>query len=258
VFGADIHAVLFRASPELEKDKFMESIYQTHMVRNSLTYLHIASHPQHVTKSSRIHRFLNTIALAGLMGIAALAAAISHAAPPAHANASERARNNSPEGVLPENARAKRGGNEEWARGRILVTPRAGLPAKVLVNILREHGGKPKKIGQSDLYVVELPEYTEESAIARLARHPHIKFAELDHYVEPTFVPNDPYYPNGWRLPKMGSPTAWSDSHGLGITIAILDSGVDGNHPDLAAKLIPGWNFYDNNPIRQFAESGFG
>ena len=225
----------------------MESIYQPHMVRNSLTQPHIAANPQQLTKISRLHRFLGKAVLAGLMGMVVLTPVIAHAAPPAHANANERARNNSQEEALPENARAKRGGGEEWARGRILVTPRAGLPAKALANILKEHGGKSRKIGQSDLYVVELPEYTEEGAIARLARHPHIKFAELDHYVEPTFVPNDPYYPNGWHLPKMGSPTAWSDSHGLGITIAILDSGVDGNHPDLAAKLIPGWNFYDNN-----------
>ena len=31
------------------------------------------------------------------------------------------------------------------------------------------------------------------------------------------------------------------------MTIAILDSGVDGTHPDLVAQMVPGWNFYDNN-----------
>ena len=31
------------------------------------------------------------------------------------------------------------------------------------------------------------------------------------------------------------------------MTIAILDSGVDAGHPDLQARLVPGWNFYDNN-----------
>ena len=29
--------------------------------------------------------------------------------------------------------------------------------------------------------------------------------------------------------------------------IAIVDSGVDGSHPDLAQRLIPGYNFYDGN-----------
>ncbi|PTQ93372.1 hypothetical protein C8R30_1191 [Nitrosomonas nitrosa] len=39
--------------------------------------------------------------------------------------------------------------NEEWARGRILVMPRAGLPAQVFASILKEHDGKARKIGQS-------------------------------------------------------------------------------------------------------------
>lgn len=248
MFGAEIHAALFRASPELKKDKFMESTFQSHMVHNSLAYLHGATHTQQVIKTSRMNRFLGGVALvSGLMGITALAPMLSHAAPPAHANASERVRNNFQKEALPEAVRAKRSGNEEWVRGRILVMPRAGLPARAFANILREHGGKPRKIGQSDLYVIELPEYTEEGAIARLVQHPHIKFAELDHYVEPTFIPNDPHYPNAWHLPKIGSPNAWSESQGLGVTIAILDSGIEGNHPDLAAKLVPGWNFFNNN-----------
>lgn len=202
----------------------------------------------HSENTLEIQRFIGIATLVGLISLAAAPLpTLSHASPPAHANASERAKSNFAEEALPVNARAKRSGSEEWARGRILVTPRAGLPAKVLDNILREHGGKPTKIGQSDLYVVELPEYTEEGVIARLVRHPHIKFAEFDHYVSPTVIPNDPYYPNGWHLPKIGAPAAWGDSLGSDITIAILDSGVEGDHPDLAAKMVPGWNFFDNN-----------
>ncbi|WP_277267891.1 S8 family serine peptidase [Nitrosomonas nitrosa] len=137
--------------------------------------------------------------------------------------------------------------NEEWARGRILVMPRAGLPAQVFASILKEHDGKARKIGQSNLYVVALPEYTEEGVHTRLEHHPHLKFAELDRVVIPALIPNDPVYINEWHPPKIGAPSAWNITQGNGIAIAILDSGVDNSHPDLASRIVPGWNLYDNN-----------
>ncbi|MCC2683076.1 MAG: Peptidase and in, kexin, sedolisin, partial [Nitrosospira multiformis] len=105
-----------------------------------------------------------------------------------------------------------------------------------------------RKIGQSDLYIVDLPGNASEKAVAaRLAHHPAFKFAEIDQEVEPALIPNDPYYGSAWHLPKIGAPSAWDSSLGSGVTIAILDSGVDSAHPDLATELVPGWNFYENN-----------
>ncbi|PTQ98831.1 subtilase family protein [Nitrosomonas nitrosa] len=219
----------------------MASIHFQFPILNSDTSRISANHMR-TNQSFRLWQLFCATVLAALMG---LTPSFSSAAPPAHAN--NHAKNNFFGETLPESARSKRNESEEWAKGRILVMPRAGLPAQALAKILKEHNGKHRKIGQSDLYIVDLPEYTEEGVIARLAHHPHLKFAELDRAVPPSLAPNDPYYPNGWHLPKIGSPTAWDSSQGAGITIAILDSGVDGSHPDLAAKMVPGWNFYNNN-----------
>lgn len=81
---------------------------------------------------------------------------------------------------------------------------------------------------------------------ALLKHNKHLKFAERDMLVKPSTT-NDPYYSKGWHLPKIGTPTAWQTSSGSNVVIAILDSGVDPDHPDLAAKLVPGWNTYNNN-----------
>jgi thermitase len=139
-------------------------------------------------------------------------------------------------------------GAEPFARGRILVMPRAGLSPDEFAKVLAPHGGRGKKVGQSDLHVVDLPgNASEKAVIERLSKNPHVKFAELDRLVKSNFVPNDPYFGSAWHLGKVNAPAAWDLGQGSGITIAILDSGVDGSHPDLAGQMVPGYNFYDNN-----------
>ena len=151
--------------------------------------------------------------------------------------------------VAPTASAAKpEAGAEQYARGRILVMPRAGLSADEFAKALAPHGGRGRKVGQSELHIVDLPgNASEKAVIERLSKNPHIKFAELDRAVRSNFVPNDPYFGSEWHLNKVNAPAAWDLSQGGGVTIAILDSGVDGSHPDLAAQMVPGFNFYDNN-----------
>jgi subtilisin family serine protease len=52
---------------------------------------------------------------------------------------------------------------------------------------------------------------------------------------------NDPLFAKQWGLTQIRAPAAWSrGARGRGVTIAIVDSGVDLGHPDLRAKLLPG------------------
>ena len=50
----------------------------------------------------------------------------------------------------------------------------------------------------------------------------------------------DPYRNNQWDLAKSRVPTAWTTSTGTGTVVAVLDTGVDAAHPDLAGQVLPG------------------
>jgi serine protease len=55
--------------------------------------------------------------------------------------------------------------------------------------------------------------------------------------------PNDPYFGLQWGIQQINADEAWTTSTGAGQIIAVVDSGVDLNHPDLKAKLVPGATF---------------
>jgi len=93
-------------------------------------------------------------------------------------------------------------------------------------------------------------------------------------------VPNDTLYNNLWGMDKIQAPAAWSIGKGShNVVVAVLDTGVDYNHPDLAANIwtnpgeLPGtgqdnnnngfvddyygWNFY-NNTANTLDDHGHG
>jgi len=54
----------------------------------------------------------------------------------------------------------------------------------------------------------------------------------------------DPLAGQQWGLDQVKAPAAWQTSTGSGALVAIVDSGVDLDHPDLATKLVPGGRTY--------------
>lgn len=138
---------------------------------------------------------------------------------------------------------------QSYATNRILIQPRAGLSADNLAKILKVHQGRARRLGKSDVHVVDLPAGAADAVAKILARHSQLKLVELDRLVRASALPNDPYLSSEWHLGKVGAAVAWDSAPGMGdgVKIAILDSGVDASHPDLAGNLIAGYNFIDNN-----------
>ncbi|HEX9546971.1 MAG TPA: S8 family serine peptidase, partial [Acidimicrobiales bacterium] len=53
-------------------------------------------------------------------------------------------------------------------------------------------------------------------------------------------TPNDPLFPQQWALVQANSPPSWAVSTGAGVTIGIVDTGIDLAHHELGPKLVPG------------------
>jgi thermitase len=167
----------------------------------------------------------------------AIAAILAASALTVHASPSDNARAAAPAGL------------SAYATNRILIQPRAGLSAENLAKILNVHQGRGRRIGKSNLHVVDLPNGSANAVAKILERHPQLKMVELDRVVLSNALPNDPYLGSEWHLNKVGAPAAWDSASAMGdgVKIAILDSGVDPIHPDLVGNLIAGYNFMDGN-----------
>lgn len=57
---------------------------------------------------------------------------------------------------------------------------------------------------------------------------------------------DDPLYSQQWGLHAIGAADAWEVSRGEGVIIAVIDTGVDLDHPDLEQKLIQGFSLVDD------------
>lgn len=137
-----------------------------------------------------------------------------------------------------------------WVDGELLIGFRAGVGPAGRYALYRDHGASfVEEIGQNTRVVrIRVPALALEALKRRMERRPEIKFVEKNYVFEPALLPNDLQYASQWHLPKILAPQAWDLTQGApGAVIAILDSGVDATHPDLAGKLVAGYNTYSNS-----------
>src|SRR4030081_1403394 len=61
----------------------------------------------------------------------------------------------------------------------------------------------------------------------------------------------DPLRPQQWGLDMIQADPAHRVANGAGAVVAVIDSGVQADHPDLAGRLLPGYDFVDNDGTPQ-------
>ena len=102
----------------------------------------------------------------------------------------------------------------------------------------------------SGLQRITLPSGIDvETALALFQNNPFVEYAQPDYRVSIMLAPNDPQYQDMWSLENVSqtggvndadidASAAWDVTTGSGSTIvAVIDTGIDINHPDLAGNL---------------------
>ncbi|OIO32980.1 MAG: hypothetical protein AUJ70_04200 [Candidatus Omnitrophica bacterium CG1_02_40_15] len=90
------------------------------------------------------------------------------------------------------------------------------------------------------------------------ANNPAVEYAEPNYKAKAQMVPNDPYYSSNnswgqgyddlWGLKKIQCEKAWDISKGKGVIVAVIDTGIDYNHEDIAGNIwINPGEISDNN-----------
>lgn len=135
--------------------------------------------------------------------------------------------------------------------GRLIVKFKPGTSEGDKLRVLQTAQARGvSEIHELGVTIIELPEQASEIAEKRaLEQQPQIEYVELDRVHAPAEItPNDFWYFGQWHLSRIGAPLAWATTTGSSnVIIAICDTGVDAAHPDLAPKLVPGWNVYNNS-----------
>lgn len=136
-----------------------------------------------------------------------------------------------------------------------------------LAELLTKHGAKILDTismrGQITAVLATVPSKVEASLLIT-----EINTAELSRYIEPNarfkvfrFEPNDPAWKpdfpyHQWGPKKINANWAWNITMGdLSVLIAVVDTGIDYNHEDLAANYVPygyDWVNNDNDPMDDF------
>ena len=152
----------------------------------------------------------------------------------------------------------------EYAPDQLIVRFREGVQQNETTSLMPSVLGSqalffnaPEQLSQ--VYVLQLASGSDVlSLVQSLSTDPRVVWAEPDYLAKQSsnvqVTPNDPLFSSQWGLSKIGAPIAWDVTTGnSNVIIAILDSGIQLDHPDLSAKLwvnpgeIPGNGIDDDN-----------
>lgn len=139
-------------------------------------------------------------------------------------------------------------GNIDTALAELGVTSINKIHSPIPTSVLAEAaiGGFAMELGATYRLRFEDPKTNLDSAANRLKRFNAVAEAAPNYYRFSQVVPNDPMYSTQWGLVKIRCPEAWDRTKGSNqVVVAVVDSGIDLDHPELQPLLLPGRDLVD-------------
>ncbi len=139
-------------------------------------------------------------------------------------------------------------GRPTYVPDQLFVKFRAGVAAAAAADAHRQAGGAVfQTISRLDVHVVRLtPGSSAAAAMAAYRASGTVEYVEQVPYAYRMVIPNDPSFSSQWHYSTIGLPSAWDTILGAAVIVAVIDSGIRNDHPDLGGVAVTGFDFIDN------------
>ncbi|MDP2843020.1 MAG: S8 family serine peptidase, partial [Acetobacterium sp.] len=100
--------------------------------------------------------------------------------------------------------------------------------------------------------LIEVSEDTNiEALMAEMEQNPNVLTVDKNDKIEVTALPNDPYIVSGaaWQFQRVGADQTWDQvNNAAPVVVAVIDTGLNVNHPDLIGNIVAGYDFVTGKP----------